>query len=136
MFVPLTPLRCLHRAVDLYGSRVGVVSEERQFTYAELGSRAERLATGLGRAGIAAGDRVAYLSFNNHQLFEGYFGVIQARAVLMPLNVRLSQPELAAILSHSGAKMVIFEDDFAEMVRALRQSCPQVERWVAIGETA
>ncbi|HEY2844305.1 MAG TPA: AMP-binding protein, partial [Bryobacteraceae bacterium] len=47
-----------------------------------------------------------------------------------------SQPELAAILSHSGAKMVIFEDDFAEMVRALRQSCPQVERWVAIGETA
>ena len=102
MFVPLTPLRCLHRAVDLYGSRIGVVSGDRQFTYAELGQRAERLATGLQKLGIAAGDRVAYLSYNNHQLLEGYFGVIQAHAILMPLNVRLSEPELAAISSSLG----------------------------------
>ena len=102
MFVPLTPLRCLHRAVDLYGSRTGVVSGDRQFTYAELGRRAEKLATGLRNAGIAAGDRVAYLSFNNHQLLEGYFGVVQARAIVMPLNVRLSESELAAILEPLG----------------------------------
>ncbi len=67
MFVPLTPLRCLHRAVDLFGFRVGVVSGDRQFTYAELGQRSERLATSLRKLGIAAGDRVAYLSYNNHQ---------------------------------------------------------------------
>jgi acyl-CoA synthetase (AMP-forming)/AMP-acid ligase II len=131
MFVPLTPLRCLHRAVDLFGSRIGVVSGDRQFTYAELGQRAERLATGLQKLGIAAGDRVAYLSYNNHQLLEGYFGVIQARAILMPLNIRLSEPELAAILRHSGAIMVIFEDDFAETVRFLHQNCPEVKHWVA-----
>jgi fatty-acyl-CoA synthase len=135
VFVPLTPLRCLHRAVDLYGSRIGVVSGGRQFTYRELGQRAERLATGLERLGIAAGDRVAYLSFNNHQLLEGYFGVIQARAIVMPLNVRLSEPELAAILRHSGAKMAIFEDDFAVTVKALRRSCPDVKHWVALGES-
>ena len=131
MFVPLTPLRCLHRAVDLYGSRIGVVSGGRQFTYAELGERAERLATGLEKLGVAAGDRVAYLSYNNHQLLEGYFGVLQARAILMPLNVRLSVPELAAILRDSGAIMVIFEDDFADTVRVLRRTCPEVQHWVA-----
>ena len=135
MFVPLTPLRCLHRAVDLYGSRIGVVSGDEQFTYAELGRRAERLATGLQKFGIEAGDRVAYLSFNNHQLLEGYFGVIQARAILVPLNVRLSEPELAGILCHSGAKIVIFEDDFTETVRALRGSCPDVKGWVSLGES-
>ena len=59
MFVPLTPLRCLHRAVDLYGSRIGVVSGGRQFTYIEFSARCERLATGLTKFGIAAGDRVA-----------------------------------------------------------------------------
>ena len=117
MFVPLTPLRCLQRAVDLYGSRIGVVSGSRQFTFAQLGERAERLATGLPKFGIEPGDRVAYLSYNNHQLLEGYFGVIQARAIVMPLNVRLSEPELAAILRQSGAKMVIFEDEFADTVR-------------------
>ena len=38
MFVPLTPIRCLHRAVDLFGKKVGIVSGERQFTYAEFGA--------------------------------------------------------------------------------------------------
>ena len=136
MFVPLTPLRCLHRAVDLYGSRMGVVSGDRQLTYTELGQRAERLATGLQKLGIAAGDRVAYLSYNNHQLLEGYFGVIQARAIVMPLNVRLSEPELATILRHSGAKMAIFENDFAETVQSLRRACPYVRHWVAHEEVA
>jgi fatty-acyl-CoA synthase len=134
MFVPLTPLRCLHRAVDLFGSRAGVVSGDRQFTYAELGQRAERLATGLQKLGIAAGDRVAYLSYNNHQLLEGYFGVLHDRAILMPLNIRLSEPELATILRHSGAKLTIFDDDFADTVQGLRRCCPDVHHWVALRE--
>ncbi len=132
MFVPLTPLRCLHRAVDLFGSKIGVVSGERQFTYAQLGERAERLATALPKYGIAAGDRVAYLSFNNHQLLEGYYGVVQARGIVMPLNVRLSETELTSILCHSGAKMLMFENDFAPMIVKLRRSCPAVERWVTL----
>src|ERR1700686_3278439 len=120
MFVPLTPLRCLHRAVDVFGAKTGIVSGEWQFTYAEFGERAERLTNGLARLGIGAGDRVAYLSFNNHQLLEGYYGVPQARAIVMPLNVRCSDAELAAILNHAGAKMLMFEDDFAATAERLR----------------
>src|SRR5271154_3235673 len=134
MFVPLTPLRCLHRAVDLFGSKIGVVCGERQFTYAHLGERCERLATALPKFGIEPGDRVAYLSFNNHQLIEGYYGVIQARAIVMPLNFRLSEPELINILNHSGAKLLLFEDDFAPLVEKLRQKCPAVLRWVSLEE--
>lgn len=62
-FVTLTPLR-LHRAVDVFGAETGVVSGRRQFTYAQFGGRAD----GLVRLGIGAGDRVACLSSNNHQL--------------------------------------------------------------------
>src|SRR5579863_9305743 len=133
MFIPLTTLRCLHRAVDLFGSKTGVVSGDRHFTYAQFGERVERLADGLTRLGIEAGDRVAYLSFNNHQLLEGYYGVVQARAIVMPLNVRLAEGELAAILAHSGAKMVIFEADFAGVVERLRKVLPETEHWVEIG---
>jgi fatty-acyl-CoA synthase len=46
----------------------------------------------LTRTGIQKGDRVAYLSFNTHQLLEGYYGVVQSGAIVMPLNVRLSVP--------------------------------------------
>src|SRR5579862_8224906 len=134
MFVPLTPLRCLHRAIDLFGARVGIISGDREFTYAEFGERCERLAAGLTRLGIGSGDRVAYISYNNHQLLEGYYGVVQARAIVMPLNVRLSRAELSAILQHSGARVVIFEEEFAPLVTALRRDCTEVERWLSIGE--
>src|SRR5262249_17856936 len=112
MIVPLTPIRCLHRAMDLYGKKVGVVCGGREFTYAEFGERAERLATSLVNAGIQPGDRVALLSFNNHQLLEAYYGVVQARGIVMPLNVRLSLQELVPIVNHSGARVMLFENDF------------------------
>jgi fatty-acyl-CoA synthase len=131
---PLTPLRCLHRAVDLFGSKIGVVSGDREFTYREFGQRAERLATGLRAFGIAAGDRVAYLSFNNNELLEGYYGVIQAGAVVMPLNVRLSALELAGILNHAEPAMLIFEADFAPLIAELKRACGSVRHWVGIGE--
>jgi len=134
MFVPLTPLRCLHRAVDVFGKKVGIVSGKREFTYAEFGERCEKLATALTKEGIRNGDRVAYLSFNNHQLLEGYYGVIQARAIVMPLNVRLSPLELTNILNHSGARMLLFENDFAPLVEMLRPACREIERFVTLDE--
>src|SRR5580698_8664735 len=134
MFVPLTPIRCLHRAVDVFGNKVGIVSGKRQFTYAEFGDRCERLATALAKEGIHHGDRVAYLSFNNHQLLEGYYGVVQARAIVMPLNVRLSPLELTNILNHSGARMLLFENDFAPLVEMLRPACREIERFVTLND--
>ena len=132
MIVPLTPIRCLYRAVDLYGKKVGVVSGESRFTYGQFGERCERLAAGLKAHGIQRGDRVAFLSFNNNQLLEGYYAAPLIRAVVMPLNVRLTAPELIQILNHAGARMLVFENDFAPMIDAFRKMCPQIERYVSI----
>jgi fatty-acyl-CoA synthase len=120
--------------VDLFGKQIGVVSGDKQFTYAQFGERCERLASGLSAEGIQAGDRVAYLSFNNNELLEGYYGVVQAGAIVMPLNVRLSPVELVNILNHSGARMLMFESDFVPLVQQLRPACPDIKRYVAIGE--
>src|SRR5579862_5728476 len=122
MFIPLTPLRFLHAAVDVFGDKTGVVCGSREFTYRQFGERCERLATALPELGVAPGDRVAYLSFNNHQLLEGYYGVVQARAIVMPLNVRLTEAELIPILKHSEAKVLLFENDFAPLVAKLRKN--------------
>ena len=132
MKLPLTPIRCLYRGVDLYGHKVGVVSGANRYTYAEFGERCERLAAGLRRQGIQRGDRVAFLSFNNHQLLEGYYGPPLIHAISMPLNVRLQASELTGILNHAGARMLVFESEFAPQVEQLRSACPCVERWVSI----
>ncbi len=134
MFVPLTPIRCLHRAVDLFPDKIGIVSGERQFTYREFGERSQRLGSALPKHGIECGGRVAYLSFNTHQLLEGYYGVVLAHAIVMPLNVRLSPLELKNILNHSGARMLLFENDFAPLVEQLKPACPEIKRYVALDE--
>jgi fatty-acyl-CoA synthase len=133
MHVPLTPVRCLYRAIDLYGRKTGVVCGENRFTYAQFGERCERLAAGLLSEGVAKGDRVAYLSFNTHQLLEGYFGVLLAGAVVMPLNVRLTPYELTAILNHAAPRFLIYEPDFAPLIEHLRQACPAIQRFVESG---
>jgi fatty-acyl-CoA synthase len=134
MNVPLTPLRCLYRAVDLYGRKVGIVSGECRYTYAQFGERCERLAAGLIARGIRPGDRVAYLSFNTSQLLEGYYGVPLMHAIVMPLNVRLQPAELEAILKHAEVRMLLFEKDFASYIPGLRKACPSIEWFVAIDE--
>src|ERR1700722_12459729 len=124
MKVPLTPLRCLHRAIDLYGGKTGVVCGERRFTYAAFGERCQRLASALVRSGVEPADRVGYLSLNTHQLLEGYFGVPQARAIVMPLNVRLAPPELGQILQHSEARILFHDAAFAPLIDQLRKAWP------------
>src|SRR6185312_10802123 len=124
MKIPLTPIRCLHRAIDLYGSKIGVVCGAKRFTYALFGERCQKLASALNRAGVAPGDRVGYLSFNTHQLLEGYYGAPQAHAMAMPLNIRLTPAELGAILHHAEPRIVFHENDFVPLVEALRKACP------------
>ncbi len=130
MHLPLTPIRCLYRGVDLYGHKEGVVSGERRFTYAQFGERCERLAAGLRSLGVKPGDRVAYLSYNTNQLLEGYYGPALTQAVVMPLNVRLTPAELTQILNHSGASVLIFENEFAPLVEAFRKDCPGIKTYV------
>lgn len=132
MFVPLTPVRFLHRAMEVFPRKTGVVSGDREFTYAEFGERCERLAGALLSAGIEPGDRIAYLSFNNHQLLEGYYGVVLAKAIVMPLNVRFAAEELIAILNHAGARILFYETDFAPLAAAMQKYCPAIERFIPL----
>ena len=136
MNVPLTPLRCLTRAMDQFGAKVGIVCGEREFTYLEFGARCGRLATALRNNGLQPQERVAYLSFNTHKLMEGYYGVPQAGGVVMPLNVRLSPPEFVAILNHADARWLFFEEEFAELARLLKQNCPSLSHVIGLDTPA
>jgi fatty-acyl-CoA synthase len=134
MKIPLTPIRYLYRGVDLYGKKTGVISGQQRFTYEQFGERCERLAAGIQKEGAVRGDRIAYLSFNNHQLLEGYYGIPLTGAIVMPLNVRLTPAELTVILNHAEPHMMIFEGEFGPFIRQFRAACPSIVRYVSIGD--
>src|SRR6516162_8495357 len=122
MNIPLTPLRFLRYAEQQYPRKQGVICGEHRFSYAEFAARAGRLAGALQSLGVEAGDRVAFLSTNCHRLLEAYYGVVDAGAVLLPLNFRLSPQELAYILDDSGTEVLFVETAFLPLVEAFRNS--------------
>jgi len=127
MNIPLTPLRFLRYAEQQYPRRTAVVCNQESFTYAQFADRARRLAGALRQAGIQPGDRVAFLSSNCHRLLEAYYGVPEAGAVLLPLNIRLAASELSYILNDSGATILFVEKQFLRLVESFRTDIPNVK---------
>lgn len=135
MKIPLTPLRCLRYAEQQYPRRTAVVCGDLRFTYAQFAQRAARLAGALRAAGVKPGERVAFLSTNCHRLLEAYYGVLDAGAVLLPLNIRLAPHELAFILNDAGARTLFLEKEFLNTVDSFRASLSTVEYFYLLDDT-
>jgi fatty-acyl-CoA synthase len=132
MNVPLSPLRCLRYAEQQFPNNTAVVCDDLRLTYRQFSDRAGRLGGALRSMGIQPGDRVAFLSTNCHRLLEAYYGVLEAGAVLLPLNIRLAPPELAYILNDSGATALFFESSFLPLVEAFRAQTLSVRSFVRL----
>ena len=132
MNIPLTPLRFLRYAEQQYPGRTAVVCNQDRYTYAQFAERVGRLAGALRQAGIQAGDRVAFLGANCHRLLEAYYGVPEAGAVLLPLNIRLAPEELAYILNDSGASILFVEKQFLGLVESFRKNLRSVKIFVQL----
>ena len=90
------------------GDRPAVVGTG-PLTYGELWARCRRLAGALAGLGLQRGDRVAVAAANSRAYLELYQTVPGAGYVLVPLNVRHTQAELAYALNDS-ATAAIFTD--------------------------
>jgi len=129
MNIPLTPIRFLRYAEQQYPDKLAVVCDDLRISYAQFAHRASRLGGALLDAGVNPGDRVAFLSPNCHRLLEAYYGVLEAGAVLLPLNIRLAPAELAYILNDAGAKVLFLEKSFLNMVASFRKDATAVRQF-------
>src|ERR1035437_5020445 len=95
----LTPLSFLERSARVFPDKVAVVYGERALTYRQLAEEATRVAHALRASGIQPGDRVAYLMANLPEMLVAQFAVPLAGGVLVSVNTRLSDEEIADILN-------------------------------------
>jgi len=116
---PLNPAHFLDRAAKIFSQRTAIVDGVRRFTYEEFGERSHRLAGLIRNAGAQPGDRIAALCTNSHVMLELHNGVPMAGCVLVPINIRLSQREIAYILENSDARILIATQEFMETAQAL-----------------
>jgi fatty-acyl-CoA synthase len=123
---PLVLSDFLERAALVYPDRLGIVDEPEQpagafgpFTYAELAERARGMAAWLDDLGLAPGERAAIVSHNSARLLLSFFGVAGWGRVLVPINFRLTAEEVAFIVEHSGASIVLVDPELAELAAHL-----------------
>ncbi len=98
--------------------KAAIISESGSVSYAELWQRAVRLADGLYKLGVGPGDRFAISLPNCNAYIELYQAAALLGAAVVPLNYRFIADEMAYILEHSGAKVVVHDAQCAPTVQA------------------
>ena len=111
-FEPLTPTAFLLRSAHIFPDRIAVVQGAVKFTYGELLERSLKFAGALRGLGVQPGDRVAVLAGNSHVMLCSHYAVPFAGAVLVALNTRVTPTDMAYILSHAGACVLIYDQEF------------------------
>jgi fatty-acyl-CoA synthase len=106
----------LANAARRYPAKTAVVAGDERHTFAQLEQRCGRLAGALLARGLKPGDRVALLFYNTPRFVEVYFACVRVGLVATPINFRLVGPEIAHIISDSGAKALFYGPDFDGVV--------------------
>ncbi|MFG1782433.1 long-chain fatty acid--CoA ligase [Rhodococcus oryzae] len=115
------------RRARMSGDSVAMIYRETELSYREVHNRVLVRAAQLARSGVCLGDRVAYLGPNHPALIETMLAVVRLGAIFLPLNHRLSAPELDYQLADAGAAVLIVAPESRSTAAALEAGATLVE---------
>ena len=131
----------LAATVEEFGDRDALVDVQagRRWTYSEFLADVRRLASGLHRLGIRAGDRVGIWSPNRWEWVMVQYATAEIGAVLVNINPSYRVHELEFVLGQAAIKAVIaapqFKDsDYTGMLAQVQPNCPDLELVVLFGD--
>ncbi len=124
----------IERAARLHPRGECLVYQGEVRLWSQVEERVARTAAGLRELSLGEGDRVAILSLNCANYYEALFAVPWAGCCVVPLNSRWALPENEYALTDSGAKVVFFDETFAEQVESLLSNVTTLEKAVYIGD--
>jgi long-chain acyl-CoA synthetase len=110
----------LRDAAQRHGGRPALIDGDRRLTWSELDAAVDRTAQGLAAAGLVPGYRVLVLLPNSIEFVTSYLGILRAGLVAVPLNTGLTEPELATVAEHSGARLAIAAEDLVDRIKGVR----------------
>ena len=105
-------------------------------TWRETDERSTAFAAALARRGVQFGDRVLLLTLNRPETAEAVFGINKLGAMAVPVNIRLSPPELAYIFDDADADVLVVESVLLPLAGAVAAISPRIKRMVVVGGPA
>lgn len=95
------------------------LTADRPFSWRQFNDRVDALAHRLIMEDVGPGDRVAYLGLNSSDVVEMFFATVRIGAVYVPLNFRLTAPELSFIIGDCTPSAVIYDRAFQAVIDAI-----------------
>ncbi|MBB05693.1 MAG: acyl-CoA synthetase [Pseudooceanicola sp.] len=110
----------------MYHARVtpgseALIYDGTRLSWQALNERVQEIAGGLRAEGIGPGSIVALMMKNSSAFIELLYAISHLGAVSLPVNYRLSGEEVAYIVDHAGADLVIGDTEFAPALASLQQ---------------
>jgi fatty-acyl-CoA synthase len=102
-------------------------------SWGELDRRVTALAAALSRRGVGVGDRVLILMLNRTEFIESFLAANKVGAIAVPVNFRMTAPEIAFLVSDCQASVMITEAVLAKVATAVRGIDPTLETVVVAG---
>jgi len=137
------PLLC-HRVIDhaaTHHAARPVVSRSLEgpihtTNYAEIRSRALKIAQRLERDGVRLGDRVATLAWNTWRHLEAWYGIMGIGAIYHTVNPRLFAEQIVWIINHAEDRVILVDLTFVPLLEKLADKLPTVERYIVLTDAA
>ncbi len=123
----------IERGAAQHPGRPAILFEGSTTTYGELAGQAARLSAALSTLGAKSGDRVALFLPNHPATVVAFLAVVRIGGIAVPLNPRLTAPELREVLIDSGAEILVTTAELRATVYSREQALPQI-RHVLIAE--
>ncbi|MBK5926255.1 AMP-binding protein [Rhodobaculum claviforme] len=108
-FRALTPLDLLARTLEVHGPRPAVAWRDHHMAWDDFGAMVARMAHWLRGRGVGPGDVVSVILSNRPEMLAAHFAVPALGAVLNTINTRLDAGDVAYILDHAGARVLLAE---------------------------
>lgn len=105
-------------------------------TWAQLRERVVALADALSRRGVRAGDRVMILMLNRTEFVESVLAANMLGGIAVPVNFRLTPPEIAYLVTDCEARVLITEPALVPVVEGVRAQTELLETVVVAGDSA
>ncbi|MDT5318016.1 MAG: fatty-acyl-CoA synthase, partial [Mycobacterium sp.] len=112
-------------------NRAAIIDDDGAVTYKELDEAANAVAHGLLAKGVHGGDGVAILARNHRWFSIANFGCARVGARIILLNSEFSGPQIKEVAEREGAKLIIYDDEYAE---AVSKADPPLGKLRALGE--
>lgn len=104
----MTVFQMLARNARKYPAQLAISDDQQELSWAQLAAQVEQLAAWLQQEyGVRPGDRVALVIPNSIAFVVGFFAIQRLDAIAVPVNVRLTTPELEYILGNAESELVL-----------------------------